>query len=439
MKYHYLGWIAAIPVISTSGTYQLNPLTSASNNCFRINSPNSAAEHFVLEYRRRGFQHSVFENSLPDEGLLVYRIHPGVTGNSCGPPDEVYIYRRGGTLSLNGAPTLATLGPGRPALNADTDPSPFLSDGGAGGLSLSGVGAAGDTVTFDVQIQQPCTQPGAFSLAAPANASALAASATSATLTWAASATAASYDVYFGGTADPPLLANTTATSRVVQVVTGTTYFWRVVAKNACAETAAPTAGAWSFSVGGEAGFVTILSDGFEGSFPGGWRLNPTSPTTGWGKSSQRSAGGTASAWCAAGGSSPQPAGGPYAPSMNTWMIYGPFSLADASDASMEFDVWYQTDAGDYIKWDVSVDGQSFYGYRASGTNVGWPSWQHIVFNFKDITSVTTVGAAQVWVSFIFQSTTGTKHLEGPYVDNVVIKKKVSTPGPEPRKRLSRK
>jgi len=439
VKYRYLGWIPTLPPITASGPYQLSPLTSASNNCYRINSPNSTGEYFVLEYRRWGMQHSVFENVLPGQGLLVYRIHPAVTGNVCGPPDEVYIYRPGGTLTVNGAVSAAAMGPGRPAITASTDPSPFLSDGGAGGLSLSGVGAAGDTVSFNVQIQQPCTRPGAFSLTAPANASALPASATSATLTWTPAAAAESYDLYFGSTADPPLLGNTSGTSRDVQIVSGATYFWRVAAKNACAQTAMPASGAWSFNVGGEPGVVTILADGFEGAFPGAWQLNPTMPSAGWGKSSQRKVTGGSSAWCAAGGSSPQPAGGPYAPSMNTWMIYGPFSLADAVEASMEFDVWYQTDASDKVWWVISVDGQRYYGHQAWDTNAGWPNWEHVVFNFKDVTTVSAVGAPQVWVAFIFQSTSLAKQLEGAYIDNVVIKKKISAPGPQPRKHLTEK
>ncbi len=76
MKYKYGHWLTSIPVLTTPGTYSLNPLTSSTNNCFKIASPNSATEFFVVEYRRPGT--SVFEASLPGTGMLVYRINPAV-------------------------------------------------------------------------------------------------------------------------------------------------------------------------------------------------------------------------------------------------------------------------------------------------------------------------------------------------------------------------
>ena len=110
MKYRYLGWIASIPQITTSGTYSLQPLISATNNCYRIASPNSTTEYFVLEYRRKT---GTFESSVPGSGLIVYRIDTAVndgSGNRNGPPDEVYIYRPGGSPTANGTPDSAHLG-----------------------------------------------------------------------------------------------------------------------------------------------------------------------------------------------------------------------------------------------------------------------------------------------------------------------------------------
>lgn len=96
MKQRYGRWIASIPEITSSGTYTLNPLPSSTNNAYKIASPNSSTEYFVVEYRRKT---GTFESSLPGEGLLVYRINTSRDGqgNAQGPPDEVYIYRPGGT------------------------------------------------------------------------------------------------------------------------------------------------------------------------------------------------------------------------------------------------------------------------------------------------------------------------------------------------------
>ncbi|QQS35333.1 MAG: M6 family metalloprotease domain-containing protein [Ignavibacteriales bacterium] len=150
MKYRYGNWINNIPVIS-DGTYTLNPLTNSTGNCFRINSPNSSTEYFVVEYRLRNGR---FENSLLGNGLLVYRINTAVDGqgNASGPPDELYIYRPNGTLTTNGTVSAANFSSnvGRTSINDVTNPSAFLSDGSPGGLNIFNIGATGETITFSV-------------------------------------------------------------------------------------------------------------------------------------------------------------------------------------------------------------------------------------------------------------------------------------------------
>ncbi len=150
MKYRYGKWISTIPTISTSGTYTLNPLTSSTNNVYRINSPNSSTEYFLVEFRKKT---SIFEQSLPGEGMLIYRINSAVTtGNMNGPPDEVYIYRPDGTLTFDGNPTSANYSAdvGRTSMNDGTNPSSFLSSGGAGGLKISNISAVGSTISFQL-------------------------------------------------------------------------------------------------------------------------------------------------------------------------------------------------------------------------------------------------------------------------------------------------
>jgi len=148
MKYRYGKWINSCQEISSPGTYTLNPLTSSTNNCYKIAS-NSPAEYFVVEYRRKA---GTFENSLSASGLLVYRINTNEDGygNADGPPDEVYIYRPGGTLTLNGNIYNAhySSNVGRTAISDTTSPSCFLSDGSAGGLDIWDVGAVNGTISF---------------------------------------------------------------------------------------------------------------------------------------------------------------------------------------------------------------------------------------------------------------------------------------------------
>lgn len=157
MKYYYTGWISAIPEITVSGTYWIKPILSTANNCYRIASPNSSAEYFVVEYRRRI---TVFENSLPGSGLLVYRINSDFAGQGNAQYDgtsifdEVYIYRPNGTPTTNGSVNSAHFSAdvNRTAINDTTNPYSFLHDGSPGGLSISSISAVGDSMSFYVTI-----------------------------------------------------------------------------------------------------------------------------------------------------------------------------------------------------------------------------------------------------------------------------------------------
>lgn len=150
MKWKYGKWIASIPTITEPGVYTLDTLRSSENNCYKIPSPNSTSEYFVVEYRKR---EGVFENSLPGSGLLVYRINPSYSGNSGGPPDEVYIYRPNGTTTSNGDTNKAAFSSnaGRTAINDSTNPSSFLTNGSPGGLDILHIGSyGGSTISFRV-------------------------------------------------------------------------------------------------------------------------------------------------------------------------------------------------------------------------------------------------------------------------------------------------
>jgi M6 family metalloprotease-like protein len=156
LKYYYTGWVDSLPEITTAGTYWLRPLAdSAGGSCYKIVSPNSASEYYMVEYRRRM---GIYENSLYGSGLLVYRINSNFAGDGNAyydgstTFDEVYLYRPGGTVSANG--TLSTAffseGSARNAINDATNPTGFLHDGALGGLDIYDIGAAGDSICFTV-------------------------------------------------------------------------------------------------------------------------------------------------------------------------------------------------------------------------------------------------------------------------------------------------
>jgi M6 family metalloprotease-like protein len=95
MKYKYGKWISAIPTITTSGTYTLQPLTSQTNNCYKIPIGDSY-QYLVVEYRKKT---GTFESNIPGSGMIIYRINDNYHGNgwggefSWGKTDEVYVFR----------------------------------------------------------------------------------------------------------------------------------------------------------------------------------------------------------------------------------------------------------------------------------------------------------------------------------------------------------
>ena len=151
MKFRYGGWIEQIPEITECGTYTINPLSEPENNCFKIASPNSSSQYYVVEYR---VKIGTFEGGLPGSGLLVYRIDDAENGNgnAQGPPDEVYVYRPNGTINVNGNLNQAHYAAdyGRTEINDNTNPSPFLQNGQPGGLNIANIGFTGETISFDV-------------------------------------------------------------------------------------------------------------------------------------------------------------------------------------------------------------------------------------------------------------------------------------------------
>ena len=147
-KWKYIGWIDSIPTIAPNQTYTINPLSSSTNNAFRINSPYTDDEYFVVEYRRNI---GTFESSLPGSGLVVWRVNGDVaSGNASGPPDELYVYRPTSSPTATGTLNQAFLSAesGRITINNTTNPHPFLSNGNPSGISIQNVGSAGETISF---------------------------------------------------------------------------------------------------------------------------------------------------------------------------------------------------------------------------------------------------------------------------------------------------
>jgi len=160
MKYQYGKWIGSIPVITTPGTYTLQPLTSPVNNCYKIfieGVPHS--QYIVLEYRKK-YNNGEFEFYVPGSGLIIYRINENFTGNasgigSGGVADEVYIFRPDGKIypanskgDIDNAHFSETTG--RTEFGNYTNPYCFMPDNSYGNIYIRNIREnANGTLSFD--------------------------------------------------------------------------------------------------------------------------------------------------------------------------------------------------------------------------------------------------------------------------------------------------
>lgn len=155
MKYYYGRWISSIPQITLSGEYTLSPLTSSTNNCYKIKPDQYSDDFYVVEYRKR--IENTFEKDLPGSGLVVYRINEYYegSGNSSGPPDELFIFREGGSLTTNGNTCNAFLTADleRTEINDFTDPAAYDSNGSESGLNIYNISSSGETISFYVDLE----------------------------------------------------------------------------------------------------------------------------------------------------------------------------------------------------------------------------------------------------------------------------------------------
>jgi len=165
----------------------------------------------------------------------------------------------------------------------------------------------------------------------------------------------------------------------------------------------------------------TVLSDGFESGM-GNWTLYGSAT---WGRTTYRKQAGSYSAYgTQSGGTAPAS----YPNSADARMTYGPFSLSDATAASLQFDLWKLIpDADDQVQVWFSNTGYDWTGYYYYDT-IGWAHVTQDLGSVDDGAGGTRslLGQAQVWVMFRFISDAA-EQTEGGYVDNVAISKTVGT------------
>ncbi len=181
--------------------------------------------------------------------------------------------------------------------------------------------------------------------------------------------------------------------------------------------------------------WVSVLEEGFEGEPGAFWRFydadGAARGTYFWARRTCRPDTGSYSAWAVGGGTDGAAlgCGSAYPDNASAWMIYGPFSLADAAAAELRFRLWLnRASEVDRFCWGASSDGVTFPGVCLSGTPSGWTS---LALDLADVgDGVNMLGKSQVWAAFVFQSDGAGHMAEGVYVDNVSLRTCLAGPCP---------
>ena len=173
----YGGWGEPLVEITENGRYTLSPRGSKTGITAYAIQTDSPGQFIVLEYRNsiNGTGYDAMFNAGSDsrEGLIISRINTQYSGNdnadysSAGYyQDEIYVYRPNETGVNNGAGIVE-----QASLSSNVSRASFGHDGGAGyngyiylsegantNYVISGVSAAGDSISFDAKIKP--TTPG---------------------------------------------------------------------------------------------------------------------------------------------------------------------------------------------------------------------------------------------------------------------------------------
>jgi hypothetical protein len=165
----------------------------------------------------------------------------------------------------------------------------------------------------------------------------------------------------------------------------------------------------------------TIMQEGFEGAWPGaGWLVtDPDFEEYFWARRDCRAASGSFSAWAMGGGSIGSGLGcsSNYINEANSWAVFGPFSLADATDAEFSAKLWLNSEAVfDYACLMASTNGNNFNGTCYHGSSGG-------AFVPETLDMASYAGQGNVWVAMLFQADASVNMPEGAYFDDLLLRK----------------
>ncbi len=170
---------------------------------------------------------------------------------------------------------------------------------------------------------------------------------------------------------------------------------------------------------GGGGSWVNITQQSFESNTfpPSGWSVNDSAGYQ-WGRRNCLAFDGSFSVWAVGGGAlgAALLCGASYPHNVDTWLVYGPFNLSDATAAQLTFRYWLNSEQNyDFLFWGSSLDNTSYTGQQVSGNSSGWVN---VTFSLN-----ARVGQSQVWVAFNFDSDSSIANPYGALIDNVLVRK----------------
>jgi hypothetical protein len=182
-------------------------------------------------------------------------------------------------------------------------------------------------------------------------------------------------------------------------------------------------------------GWTVIVAEGFEGAFPGEWQLRDGNPAEGSHVVEPRTCrayDGSYSGWVVGGGAG---AGlgcqSAYPRHVESWMAFGPFSLADATAAELAFQLWLNSEPEyDGVFGGASVDGVEYHGYMATGNSAGWGQHSLDLRAVPELGDLT--GEEEVWIALIFVSDGVVRMQQGAFIDDIVLRKYAGSPADLP-------
>ena len=175
--------------------------------------------------------------------------------------------------------------------------------------------------------------------------------------------------------------------------------------------------------------WVTIMREEFETGFPSSaWLVvdeNQAGDAAFWGRRDCRSSEGSFAAWSVGAGDTPPSCGSEAPGGTSAWMVYGPFSLADAAAAELTFDWWSDTEfEQDVFAWGASVDDNHYHGSQVTGDHRNWTIGERLDLGAVPVLG-SLLGEEQVWIAFSFDSAVPAPH-EGSWVDNILLRKQLA-------------